>query len=154
NIDALIKLSRKDGRIIWMLGGKNDEFNLSNKNKFSKQHSWISAGNNTYFVYDNGNENRRTRIVKFVLDEKNKKVIEYKEYDTNIYAAMMGSVRVIDLVNQINLICYGGKITKTNTNFRNIYLLEEINFATNKLEFGFTFLDGHQIYNANKIDIN
>ena len=154
NIDALIKLDRKTGQIMWMLGGKKDEFNLSNEEKFSKQHSWISIGNNTYFVYDNGNENRRTRIVKFVLDEKNKKVIEYKEYDTNIYAVMMGSIRIIDLDKQVNLICYGGKITKTNTNFRNIYLVEEINFATNKLEFGFTFLDGHQIYNANKIDIN
>ena len=70
NIDAVIKIDRKSGELIWILGGKGDEFGLTDKQKFSKQHSAISIGNNTIMVYDNGNSNKKSRVLKIKIDER------------------------------------------------------------------------------------
>lgn len=144
NIDAIIKIDRKTGELIWILGGKGDQFGLTDKQKFSKQHSAISIGNNTIMIYDNGNANKKSRVLKIKIDEKNKTVKEYKEYDTGLYAYMMGSVRVLDEEKEICLVCYGGG------NYSK-YSVEEINYKENKVSFKFTFLNNRMMYNANKI---
>lgn len=144
NIDSILKISRKDGKILWNLGGIADEFGLTKEQKFSKQHSAISIGNNTILLYDNGNSNTRSRILKIILDEKNKKIKEYIEYDTGLYAYMMGSVRVIDEPTETYLICYGGGVYKK-------FSVEEIKYSTNEVKFKFTFNTTRAMYNANKI---
>jgi len=144
NIDAVIKIDRKSGELIWILGGKGDEFGLTDKQKFSKQHSAISIGNNTIMVYDNGNSNKKSRVLKIKIDEKNKTIEEYTEYDTGIYAYMMGSVRVLNEEKETYLICYGGGIYSK-------YSVEEIDYQNNEVKFGFTFLNNRMMYNANKI---
>lgn len=145
NIDAVIKIDRKTGELIWILGGVGDEFGLTDKQKFSKQHSAISIGNNTIMLYDNGNANKKSRVLKFKVDEKKKKVKEYKEYDTGVYAFMMGSVRVMNEQEETYLVCYGGG------NYSK-YSVEEINYKENEVKFKFTFLDSRLMYNANKIN--
>ena len=144
NIDSILKLSRKDGKIIWSLGGVADEFGLNKEQKFSKQHSAISIGNNTILLYDNGNSNKKSRVLKIILDEENKKIEEYEEYETGLYAYMMGSVRVIDEITRTYLICYGGGLY-------NKYSIEEINYSTNEIKFKFTFNLTRTMYNANKM---
>lgn len=109
NIDAVIKIDRKTGELIWILGGIGDQFGLTAEQKFSKQHSVISVDNNTIMIYDNGNSNNRSRVLKIKINEEDKTVEEYEEYDTGVYAYMMGSVRVIDEDKETYLICYGGR---------------------------------------------
>lgn len=109
NIDAIIKIDRKTGELIWVLGGKGDQFGLTEKQKFSKQHSIISISNNTIMLYDNGNSNKKSRVLKIKINEKNKTIEEYKEYELGVYAYMMGSIRVIDEPKETYLICYGGR---------------------------------------------
>lgn len=144
NIDSIIKLNRENGEIMWILGGDEDQFNLTQKQKFSKQHSAISIGNHFILIYDNGDSNQRSRILKIKLDEENKSIKEYKEYDTELYSAFMGSIRVINEENQTYLICYGGGEYDK-------YSVEEINYSTNEIKFRFTFLANKEIYNVNKI---
>jgi len=144
NIDAVIKIDRKTGELIWILGGKGDQFGLTDKQKFSKQHSAISIGNNTIMIYDNGNDNEKSRILKIKIDETNKRIKEYKEYDTDIYAYMMGSVRVLDEEKETYLVCYGGG------NYSK-YSVEEINYKEDEVKFRFTFLKERKLYNVNKI---
>lgn len=146
NIDSVLKISREDGKLIWTLGGMADEFKLTEEQKFSKQHSIIHIGNDTILLYDNGNTNKRSRILKMKLDEENKTVTEYKEYDLDTYAPMMGSVRVLDEESQTYLICYGG-----GSNYYDKYSIEEINFSTGEEKFKFTFLLTRMMYNVNKI---
>ncbi len=69
---------------------------------------------------------------------------EYTEYDTELYANMMGSVRVIDETNQTYLICYGGGNYKK-------YSVEEIDYSTGETKFKFTFVFNRKMYNANKM---
>ena len=144
NIDSVLKISRSNGSLIWILGGPKDEFGLSEKQKFSKQHSAISIGNNTILLYDNGNANEKSRILKIKLNPQTKTVEEYTEYDTELYANMMGSVRVIDETNQTYLICYGGGNYKK-------YSVEEIDYSTGETKFKFTFVFNRKMYNANKM---
>lgn len=145
NIDSVMKINRENGKLIWILGGIADEFGLTEEQKFSKQHSIISIGNNTILLYDNGNKNLESRVLKMKLDETNKKVVEYKEYDLDAYAPMMGSIRVIDEENETYLICYGGG------NYSK-YSVEEINYSTNEVKFKFTFLFNKMMYNVNKME--
>lgn len=109
NIDAIIKIDRKTGELIWILGGKGDQFGLTEKQKFSKQHSIISISNDTIMLYDNGNSNKKSRVLKIKINEENKEIEEYKEYELGVYAYMMGSVRVVDESKETYLICYGGR---------------------------------------------
>lgn len=146
NIDSILKLDRKTGKLMWICGGIGDEFKLSEEQKFSKQHSAISIGNNTFLLYDNGNSKGRSRILKFKLDEVNKTIKEYFEYDTELFAPMMGSIRVLDETNQTYLICYGGGPSGYAK-----YSVEEIKYLTNEVMFRFTFMNERMMYNVNKI---
>lgn len=144
NINSIIKINRNTGEIIWILGGEGDQFNLTENQKFSKQHSIVSSDNNTILIYDNGNKDQRSRMVKFKIDENNKKIENFTEYDAELYAPMMGSVQVINEGKETYLICYGGgEYTK--------YSIEEINYSENIVDFRFTFVDNPYMYNVNKI---
>lgn len=144
NIDGVLKIDRKSGEIIWLLGGMLDEFGLNEYQKFSKQHSAIYTSDNNILIYDNGNDKKKSRIVKIKLDEQNKKVLKYEEYDLGLFAYMMGSVRVINEDDEIYLICYGGGHYIKDS-------VEEINYSTGEVDFKFTFLENKLMYNVNKI---
>ena len=111
--------------------------------KFSKQHSIVSLGDNTILLYDNGNSWQRSRILKIRLDEQNKMISEYEEFDLDTYANMMGSVRLLG--DNTYLISYGGG-KKIETS------IAEINYQTNESKFKFTFHDEKYrwMYNVNK----
>lgn len=143
NIDSVLKINRENGELMWILGGNGDQFSLNSNQLFSKQHSVISLKNNTLYLFDNGNELERSRILKFLLDEENKQINYFKEYDLNLYSQMMGSIRVLDEENEVFLICNGGGQTSN-------FSVEEKNFKTNEIYFKFSFNDNKYMYNVNK----
>ena len=90
----VVKISRKNGDIIWKLGGMNSDFKLQPNQVFLNQHHATVMGN-TLMVFDNGDSARRksSRIVEFVLDEKGKAVDSFKELILpEPFSLYMGSV--------------------------------------------------------------
>lgn len=97
NISAVVKINRKTGDIIWVLGGgEKDDFSLSNEQCFFGKHAITKEGN-TLLLFDNHNwsktdEDNKVRIKRYELDEKNKKIVAYREIILPFSAIGMGSV--------------------------------------------------------------
>lgn len=142
NIDAIIKISRKNGKIIWILGGKGDQFGLTKEQKFSKQHSISFLKNHEILIYDNAYDNKNTRILKIKINEKNKKIEEFKSYELNVYIPRMGAVQAVNEEKDIYLITYGEGNSK--------YAFQELNLKTGEVKFKFKIVCGNSLYCVNK----
>lgn len=96
NLNQIIKINRKDGKIMWRLGGQNSDFHLAGQMKFLGQHGLTLEDNNrTLMFIDNGNCHIRpySRILEFKLDEKNKTVAAFKSYKIpHLYIPSQGNV--------------------------------------------------------------
>jgi len=98
NLDQIIKVSRKDGSILWRLGGVNSDFPLTPDQKTMRQHhATLTDSGQTLLIFDNGDITLRpqTRIVEMKLDEVNKKVISFKgtPVANNVFTQYMGSAQ-------------------------------------------------------------
>lgn len=110
NQDSIIKISRKDGHIIWILGGPNDQFGLTDAQKFSRQHFASYVKNGNLLLFDNGYEREISRILEISLDEKNKKINTYEEFSLGIFGKWCGSVQKIDPDKRVYCIGWGMKL--------------------------------------------
>lgn len=138
NIDALLKLDRKTGNIIWVLGGKSDEFGLSEYQKFSRQHHATFIDDNTILLFDNGNKNELTRILEMTIDEENKKLVQFKELSVGgRFSATMGSVQKIDNEKDVYLIGWGraqsDTAIMTEYDAQNNKVLSELHFVDDNI---------------------
>lgn len=146
NISSVLKIDRENGEIIWSLGGKKDDFNLTKKQKFGYQHSIYFNTDGSMMLFDNG-DNRiklgiktESRIVKMKLNEKEMKLDEYKAYTLpNVYSMAMGSVQTMDLENNIFLVSYGSGIFKQGPvamiDFNNNKTLFQLDLEGSKMMF-------------------
>lgn len=93
--DSIVKVDRNTGQILWTLGGKEDQFGLSGDQVFSFQHYVRVQPDGSLWVFDNGNNLHQTRVISFVLDQANKKVVSFTDvYDkpaTQPPSTFMGS---------------------------------------------------------------
>ena len=133
NICALIKIDRNTGKIIWILGGKGDEFNLSEEEKFLFQHSVTFGEGGKLLLYDNGNKERKSRIVTFYVDEKNKKISDYVKRDLGASTTNWGTVKYLG--DSKYLVNYG--LLNDLTYNR----LDEIDINTGEVNFSIDFDD-------------
>lgn len=85
---SVVKVDRKTAKIVWTLGGKEDQFGLLPEQTFSWQHYVRFQPDGSLMVFDNGNadsdgnEGHQTRILRFALDEANRKVVSFTDvYD-------------------------------------------------------------------------
>lgn len=145
NLDEILKIDRETGEIIWTLGGVEDDFSLTDEQKFSRQHNARITGYGYITLYDNGIKNENTRVVKLKLDEENMSVIDYKSYSLDDYYKYMGSVQELDSENEVFLIGTGGKTTDQDT------VAIEKNFNTGEEYFRFGFKSGESMYRCYKI---
>ncbi len=143
NIDSIIKLDRKTGKIIWVLGGIGDEFGLTEDQKFSNQHSISFLSNHSILIYDNGCKNKKTRVIVIQLEEQNKTIKEYHSYDLNIISAWMGSVQAINEEKNTYLVTYGVG--------NNPYGFQELNLETLEPITSFKLKENNSLYCVNKI---
>ena len=146
NISSILKIDRETGEIIWSLGGKKDDFNLTKKQKFGYQHSIYFNEDDSMMLFDNG-DNRikqgiktESRIVKMKLNEQEMKLDEYKAYRLpNVYSMAMGSVQTMDLENNIFLVSYGSGIFTHGPvamiDFNNNKTLFQFDLEANKMMF-------------------
>lgn len=143
NIDAIMKISRTTGKIIWILGGKGDQFGLTEEQKFSKQHSISLIGNHEILLYDNGCDKNITRVLIIKVNEIDKKIEKYESYELESFVNRMGAVRAVNEEKNIYLITHGIGNGQE-------YAFKEINLKTNEEKFKFSLSGKNILYCVNK----
>ncbi|MFI3173467.1 MAG: aryl-sulfate sulfotransferase, partial [Eubacteriales bacterium] len=128
-LDALLKVDRETGDIIWILGGIGDQFGLTDEQLFSHQHHAKFSDDGILTFYDNGNAYEQTRVVQVILDEENMTISEYIAYGTERkYTWYMGSAMCLDQDAGLYLMGWGGR-TEDGAIF------SEINYVTGETLF-------------------
>lgn len=102
NMNEVTKISRKDGQIIWRLGGKKNQFAFSSDSCwFYGQHDIRRTAEGTITLFDNGKPGNNIKpegAKEFRLDEKNLRADLVKFYinDPKVYSLGYGSVQKAD----------------------------------------------------------
>lgn len=129
NLDSILKIDRTTGEILWTLGGKDDDFHLTEEQQFHRQHNVTVTEDGSYLMFDNGcltnvlgypelspeeieaaSQQQYSRAVRFVLDEETMTVKEFQDYSMeNFYSSTMGSAQILDDSTDTILIGWGGK---------------------------------------------
>ncbi|MFD1707732.1 aryl-sulfate sulfotransferase [Siminovitchia sediminis] len=125
NLDSLVKLNRNTGEVMWILGGKGDQFGLTEEQQFRRQHKVSVLSDGSLLFFNNGNvlpvapypivpeedplrkEQAETTIVKVRLDEENKQIESFESFPTGHFSATRGSVHMLDEDQNIVLIGWG-----------------------------------------------
>ncbi len=71
HLNAIHKIDRSTGDIIWRLGGELSDFTFVNDPGFSGQHDIRVVGPNEYSIFDNDNMNGNTRGIVYQVDTLN-----------------------------------------------------------------------------------
>lgn len=74
HLNAIYKINRTTGEVIWILGGKSSDFTFTDNDFFSGQHYIRKQQNGNYSLFDNGNmspNSAQTRGVEYSLDTVN-----------------------------------------------------------------------------------
>jgi hypothetical protein len=100
NTWTVYKVSRKNGSIIWRMGGKKSDFRMGPGSRFFWQHHVRTHGHGTFTVFDNGTSYRETHSRALVLnvDTAAMHVTLQKAYihpGTVILAATAGSAQAL-----------------------------------------------------------
>jgi hypothetical protein len=96
HLNAIYKINRLTGDVIWELGGKTSSFTFPDDPGFSGQHDARRLPNGNISIFDNGNTAappRISRAVEYSLDTVNweaVKVWDY-QYEPGFFARAMGS---------------------------------------------------------------
>jgi arylsulfate sulfotransferase len=143
NLDSVLKIDRKTGKILWILGGKGDQFGLTADQKFSRQHFARLTDNGDLTLFDNGanlvytgyppkydgSGKGVTRILEMKLDQKNKKLLNYNAFSLDKqYSAIMGSVTKLVPNSNVFMVGWGGRVTSNA-------IFSLIDFSSNKVLF-------------------
>ena len=129
DLDSILKIDRKTGEILWHLGGKLDDFGLTEDQQFRRQHNVSVTEDGSILLIDNGCRTnimgypvlseeeieegqrlQRSRALKFTLDEETKTVTDFKEYSVDgFYSSTMGSAQILEEKSDTVLFSWGGK---------------------------------------------
>lgn len=153
NINSILKLSREDGSLLWILGGAEDDFGLTEEQLFSKQHSIIVTADGSYMLFNNADDEvdagtaKYSSVVRLKVDEETMTVTEYSKTESDFYSSYMGAIRELDGENGIYLWSVGGNYYKTPE-----YSMIEYS-ETEGVLFKFRFDGGNRrLYCANKCE--
>ena len=136
NVDAIMKIHRTTGNILWILGGKGDQFGLSSDQKFSKQHFARFTGNGALTLFDNATVDDEaqgatglSRAIELVLDEENRTVLQFRDYAVDRqYSSYMASAQRVDGDKDVFLMGWGGRDTPNA-------LFSEVDFTGSRIIF-------------------
>ncbi len=81
NLSSILCLDRtkEKNQIKWFLSGRHDEFGLTEQEKTSCQH-YVSLDGNYIMAFDNNNRYEHTRIVRYRINEEEKKLESFCAY--------------------------------------------------------------------------
>ena len=129
NSCCILKLDRTTGEILWTLGGKGDQFGLTEEQKTYYQHHAVPFEGGLVTVFDNGNNQGRTRIVEYTLDEANKRLVSFREYALEEqFSVFAGGAQRLEGEDARYVIGWGG--AKGNN-----AMFSDIDFSTNQVLF-------------------
>jgi hypothetical protein len=98
HLNAVYKIHRTSGDVLWKLGGQSSDFTFTNDAGFSGQHDVRRLPNGNYSVFDNSNMGsipKKSRGVEYQLDTVNWTATKVNEdlHPTASYHMAMGSYR-------------------------------------------------------------
>lgn len=110
HLNAVYKIDRQSGKVLWQLGGKTSSFTFPNDDGFSGQHDARRLPNGNIAIYDNANmaaPPRISRAVEYVLDTLNWTAVKVWEhqYVPGFFSPAMGSHQTT--ADRQHLIHYG-----------------------------------------------
>lgn len=145
HVSTIVKIDRKTGNILWKLSGNGDEFGLTDAQKTHGQHYVRLTKDGWITVFDNHNcpEGGKTRIVKYKIDEQNKRLVDFVEYHDGMYTTLAcGSAIKIDDNADVFVIGWGISNSPTPR------VLSEINFNTNEKYFEITLSQQSSVFST------
>jgi hypothetical protein len=101
NTWAVYKISRKDGRVVWRLGGRKTNFRMGKGTIFAWQHdARFHDGVSLMSIFDNAVGPARpvqSRVIVLALDEKRRRVSLEHEYkhEPPLFARAMGNAQLL-----------------------------------------------------------
>ncbi len=104
NLDALTKVDRQTGEIIWELGGKHNQFTVIGGEEELWSHGHMSQiWDGGFVIFDNGyhhyEEDNYSRVVEYALDEENmtiEKVWEFNDPSSPLILRLGDGMRLRD----------------------------------------------------------
>jgi hypothetical protein len=109
NLDAIIKIDRQTGDILWRLGGKLNDFTFVNDEGFHRQHDIRRLADGDITLFDNRTlvQPLYSRAVEYRLDEVHKTATRVWEYrhTPDLYAPWVSNVQ--QLPNGDRLVSWG-----------------------------------------------
>lgn len=110
HLDAIYKIDHSTGNVMWILGGRSNQFTFTNDNGFSGQHDIRKLANGNISLFDNANSSpspKQSRGVEYSLDTASMTVTKTWEYlySPPFFARAMGNHTATG--NQEHLINYG-----------------------------------------------
>lgn len=142
SLNAVLKIDRETGDIIWILGGEGDDFGLTDEQKMSEQHYARYYDSDLITVFDNGVSGAQTKALEYVLDEENLTVVEFNAYEIEgYYSGSKGSAQKVSDDSATYVMGWG------ETSANNI-VFTEVNFDTGEILFQMMDLDCVDDYHA------
>jgi len=142
HLDAVLKVRRTDGAIMWRLGGPNDSFGTTPEQKTSHQHFPVILPDGRLQIFDNGNAKLATRVVTYRLDEEAFTVDSFDAFPVGAYTWAMGSVQD---VGASSLFLGLGALYQVGPD------VVEVDRATGNRTFELTFDEPYETYRAYKV---
>lgn len=147
------KIHRTTGEVMWILGGKLNQFtfsvdpSISDPAEFSYQHDVRRLPNGNISLFDNGTQRtpQWSRGVEYQLDEVNKtcKLVWQYRHTPDLYAGVQGSMQT--LKNGNRLLAWGSAIQNNRTIVNEVSTTGEVVFQAELPSMMFP-------YKAEKID--
>lgn len=134
NLNTIIKIDKKTGQTIWVLGGNADQFNISDSQKFRNQLSLTLTEDDKFIIFEgNANENSDreqvgyAKILEIEINERDRTILEYKNYPIDYLHNMSeGVAHKID--NDRYIITF-------NDSKESIPIISQANLSTREIEF-------------------
>lgn len=149
HLNAILKLDRTSGDILWVLGGVQDEFSLTEEQEFSHQHDVKVTPDGGITIFNNGNIDTTnvdgyTSVMKFILDEETKTVSLFEEYSIeNSFSPYMGGATELSQGHYV--ISWGGRNT-------GLPIFSEVDFNTGEVLFELVCPQEWSTYRVYKAD--
>ncbi|MBE2320645.1 aryl-sulfate sulfotransferase [Solirubrobacter sp. CPCC 204708] len=91
--NAVYKVSRATGRVLWRLGGKRSDFRQDAGTRFFEQHDVRPGPDDTLTLFDNARRGHRSRALTVRLDGRRARLVASRTHPLDLHASTQGGVQ-------------------------------------------------------------
>lgn len=151
--NGIFKLNKQTSQIMWLIGKKHQDFNLTEGQIPLYQHNVHLAKDGSIVAYDDaGYSDDYSRVVRYWLDEDKMEVVRFREY---IYhqprVEIFGGVQILDDENDILAITYGQRKESTYEDYKSMLVYEEYDFKNSKSLFSIRLSKVSSVYRITRL---